>query len=110
MKVESSEESSDGGRRNIFALGFVSFFTDISSEMVFSLLPAFIIGLPGSSAAVLGIIEGVAEALGARAPSVHPNSHFPFATQRFNAFNASNIPLYALYVSEISLSPTIEIT
>ena len=50
-------------RRNIFALGFVSFFTDISSEMVFSLLPTFILGLPGSNRAILGLIEGAAEAL-----------------------------------------------
>jgi MFS family permease len=49
--------------RNLFALGFVSFFTDISSEMVFSLLPTFLLGLPGSSRAILGFIEGTAEAL-----------------------------------------------
>ncbi|RJS76348.1 MFS transporter [Candidatus Bathyarchaeota archaeon] len=49
--------------RNVFALGFVSFFTDVSSEMVFSLLPTFIIRLPGSGSAVLGLIEGVAEFL-----------------------------------------------
>jgi len=49
--------------RNLFALGFVSFFTDMSSEMVFSLLPTFLLGLPGSSIAVLGLIEGTAEAL-----------------------------------------------
>ena len=63
MKTENSEKSTTEARRNIFALGFVSFFTDISSEMVFSLLPTFILGLPGSSAAILGLIEGVAEAL-----------------------------------------------
>lgn len=49
--------------KNLFALGFVSFFTDMSSEMVFSLLPTFVIGLPGSSRAILGLIEGTAEAL-----------------------------------------------
>jgi len=49
--------------RNVFALGFVSFFTDMSSEMVFSLLPTFLLGLPGSSRALLGLIEGTAEAL-----------------------------------------------
>ena len=50
-------------KRNIFALGFTSFFTDLSSEMVLSLLPTFIISLPGSSPALLGLIEGIAEAL-----------------------------------------------
>jgi MFS family permease len=49
--------------RNIFALGFVSFFTDLSSEMVLSILPTFLLSLPGSSKAILGLIEGTAEAL-----------------------------------------------
>ena len=56
-------EKDKSSRRNIFALGFVSFFTDMSSEMVFSLLPAFLLGLPGGSTAMLGFIEGFAEAL-----------------------------------------------
>ncbi len=63
MKTKDNEEVSTTSRRNIFALGFVSFFTDISSEMVFSLLPAFLLGLPGSSRTILGLIEGTAEAL-----------------------------------------------
>lgn len=58
-----SSEKEKGGMRNIYALGLVSFFTDISSEMVFSVLPVFILSLPGSSPAFLGVIEGVAEAL-----------------------------------------------
>jgi len=49
--------------RNIFALGFVSFFTDVSTEMVLSLLPIFIVNLPGSGSAALGLIEGFAESL-----------------------------------------------
>jgi MFS family permease len=48
---------------NIYRLGFVSFFTDFSSEMVFSVLPVFILGLPGGSPASLGLIEGLAESL-----------------------------------------------
>ena len=49
--------------RNVYMLGFVSFFTDVSSEMVFSILPVFVLGLPGGSVAALGLVEGVAEAL-----------------------------------------------
>lgn len=49
--------------KNIYTLGFVSFFTDLSSELILSLLPTFIISLPGSGAALLGLIEGIAEAL-----------------------------------------------
>jgi MFS family permease len=58
-----SEKVSTSTRRNIFALGFVSFFTDMSSEMAFSILPTFLLSLPGSSIAILGFIEGTAEAL-----------------------------------------------
>jgi len=58
-----SEEVNNTSRRNIFALGAVSFFTDISSEMVFSLLPTFLLGLPGASIVILGFIEGTSEAL-----------------------------------------------
>ncbi len=47
-------------RRNIVSLGVVSLFTDISSEMLYPLMPALIKGLGGSPAA-LGLIEGVAE-------------------------------------------------
>jgi MFS family permease len=58
--VTGTEESD---MRNVYALGAVSFFTDVSSEMVFSLLPVFILSLPGGSRALLGLIEGTAEAL-----------------------------------------------
>jgi MFS family permease len=64
MAVKGSDEAGTSSRRNIFALGFVSFFTDMSSEMVFSLLPTFLLGLPGASVAILGFIEGTSEALG----------------------------------------------
>jgi len=62
-KKGNGKKTENSSLRNLFALGFVSFFTDMSSEMVFSLLPAFLLGLPGSSRAILGLIEGTAEAL-----------------------------------------------
>lgn len=62
MENQRQKKETDG-MKNVFALGFVSFFTDISSEMVFSLLPIFVVGLPGSGTEVLGIIEGAAESL-----------------------------------------------
>ncbi len=62
-KKGNGKKTKNSSVRNVFALGFVSFFTDMSSEMVFSILPAFLLGLPGSSRAVLGLIEGTAEAL-----------------------------------------------
>ena len=63
MRTKGTAKVSTNSRRNIFALGFVSFFTDLSSEMVFSILPTFLLSLPGSSRAVLGFVEGAAEAL-----------------------------------------------
>ncbi|MBU5614902.1 MFS transporter [Geomonas azotofigens] len=46
---------------NVFILGLVSFFTDVSSEMIYPLLPLFLTGLLGAGPAFLGAIEGVAE-------------------------------------------------
>jgi MFS family permease len=47
--------------RTIVALGLVSFFSDLGSEMATAVLPAFMVSL-GYSAAFLGIIEGIANA------------------------------------------------
>lgn len=47
--------------RNVLALGAVSFFTDVSSEMIYPLLPVFLTVTLGASAAALGAIEGAAE-------------------------------------------------
>ncbi len=46
----------------IWALGFVSLLMDISSEMIHSLLPLFLVGTLGVSVLAVGVIEGVAEA------------------------------------------------
>jgi MFS family permease len=46
----------------VWALGFVSLLMDISSEMIHSLLPLFMVGTLGASALMVGLIEGVAEA------------------------------------------------
>ena len=48
--------------RNVRSLGLVSFFADFSSEIVYPLFPIFITSVLGAPAAVLGLIEGVAEA------------------------------------------------
>ncbi len=48
--------------RTIWALGFVSMFMDVSSEMIHSLLPVFLVTGLGASPALVGLIEGLAEA------------------------------------------------
>lgn len=45
----------------VWVLGFVSLLMDISSEMVHSLLPLFMVGTLGASAFMVGLIEGLAE-------------------------------------------------
>jgi MFS family permease len=51
--------------RNVLALGMVSFFTDVSSEMIYPLLPAFLTATLGASAGFVGVIEGAAESVAA---------------------------------------------
>jgi len=50
-----------GVHRGIFMLGLVSFLTDLSSEMIFSVFSVFLTVILGASAALLGIIEGMAD-------------------------------------------------
>ena len=47
---------------SIWALGFVSLLMDISSEMIHSLLPVFMVTVLGTSMWAIGLIEGAAEA------------------------------------------------
>ncbi len=47
----------------ILVLGFVSLFTDISSEMVYPLLSLYLTTDLGATPAIIGIIEGIAESL-----------------------------------------------
>ena len=48
---------------NVFAFGLVSFLTDLSTEMIYPLLPAFFSGLvpPAAVAVYIGLMEGLAE-------------------------------------------------
>jgi MFS family permease len=45
----------------VWVLGFVSLLMDVSSEMIHSLLPLFMVGVLGASALTVGVIEGIAE-------------------------------------------------
>ncbi len=49
--------------RTIIILGFVSLLTDISSEMVYPLLALYLTTTLGTTPAIVGIIEGIAESL-----------------------------------------------
>jgi MFS family permease len=60
------EEPSSGRKiwgldRNVFFAGVSSFFMDVSSEMVYSLVPIFLSSVLGVNKSLIGLIEGIAE-------------------------------------------------
>src|SRR6185312_10423571 len=69
MKRNTASTDPDGRShrlgRNVYALGAVSFFTDVSSEMIYPLLPVFLTAVLGVSAGFIGAIEGAAESTAA---------------------------------------------
>lgn len=58
-----SREKDKLGFQNVVRLGYVSLFTDLSTEMILGLLPVFIHDQLGASYFLIGLIEGSAEAL-----------------------------------------------
>lgn len=48
---------------NILFLGLVSFFADISAEMVYPIIPLYLTSTFGATPALVGLIEGIAESL-----------------------------------------------
>ncbi|MBN1967093.1 MAG: MFS transporter, partial [Anaerolineae bacterium] len=48
--------------RNVWAVSLTSFFTDISSEMILTILPLFLSNVLGVRTSIIGLIEGLAEA------------------------------------------------
>ena len=48
---------------NVVLLGLVSFFSDISAEMVYPIIPLYLSAAFGATPALIGLIEGIAESL-----------------------------------------------
>ena len=48
---------------NVVLLGLVSFFTDISTEMIYPILPLYLATVLGATPVIIGVIEGIAESL-----------------------------------------------
>jgi MFS family permease len=63
MQQVAGPERATAIPRGVWALGFVSLFMDISSEMIHALLPVFLVSVLGASMAAVGLLEGAAEAL-----------------------------------------------
>jgi MFS family permease len=58
-----NKKANSTGFRNIFFLGLISFFTDLSTEMVYPLIPLYLASAFGAAPALIGVIEGIAESL-----------------------------------------------
>ncbi|MBM3897497.1 MAG: MFS transporter [Thaumarchaeota archaeon] len=52
-----------GLTRNVIVLGLISFFSDLSTEMITPVLPLFLVGVLGASYVLVGLIEGSADFL-----------------------------------------------
>jgi MFS family permease len=50
-----------GFSKNVFFTGLVSFFMDVSSEMIYPLVPLFLANVLGVNKSLIGLIEGIAE-------------------------------------------------
>ena len=63
--VEQGKQGSKRGlfgiSRNVFFLGWVSLLTDVSSEMIFTVTPLFLLNVLRVGTPVIGLIEGIAE-------------------------------------------------
>jgi MFS family permease len=55
--------SNRGVGKNVIVLGWVSLFTDLASEMLYPLVPLFVVQVLGASPGILGLIDGIAEGI-----------------------------------------------
>jgi MFS family permease len=96
--------------RNVTALGIVSLVADLSSEMVYPLIPLFVTSVLGAPVAVLGLIEGVAEAtasltrypFGRASDSLHRRRTFVFSGYGLSALG--KLILALAYVWPVALA------
>ena len=58
----NQEKKYFGFSKNVFFTGLVSFFMDVSSEMIYPLVPLFLANVLGVNKSMIGLIEGIAEA------------------------------------------------
>jgi len=79
----------------VWRLGWISFFTDMASEMIYPLLPGFILKLRGGTPFVVGLIEGIAEAV---------NSIFKVLSGRRSDRTGARKPLMAFGYTVSSLA------
>ena len=61
--MKGKNNNAHKGIHNIVILGLISCFADISSEMVYPLIPLYLTAAFGATPALVGIIEGIAESI-----------------------------------------------
>ena len=79
----------------VWRLGWISLFTDMASEMIYPLLPGFILKLRGGTPFIVGLIEGIAEAV---------NSIFKVLSGRRSDRTGARKPLMAFGYTVSSLA------
>ena len=88
--------------RAVWRLGWISLFTDMATEMIYPLLPRFILSLRGGTPFIVGLIEGIAEAV---------NSIFKVLSGRRSDRTGARKPLMAFGYTVSSLArPLIALT
>lgn len=60
-RTESISHTLHAVPRNVWATTITSFLTDVSSEMIFTLVPLFLANVLGMSTAIIGLVDGIAE-------------------------------------------------
>jgi MFS family permease len=107
LENEVSDKSLFGFSRNVINTGFVSFLTDSSVKIIYSIMPMFLLSL-GATKTSLALIEGIAESTasifkvlsGFWSDKVGRNK--PFMLVGY-AFSAIILPLYAFVVSPMQV-------
>jgi len=61
LAVDASRKRIWGLNPNVFFLGLVSLLTDVSSEMIFTLVPLFLCNVLGAATTIIGLIGGLSE-------------------------------------------------
>jgi MFS family permease len=90
--------------RGVWVLGFVSLLMDVSSELIHSLLPVFMVSALGASVLMVGVVEGIAESTAllvkvfSGALSDHTGRRKPLAVLGYG-LGALSKPLFALATS-----------
>lgn len=91
----TTEKPSTALPAGVWRLGWISFFTDLASEMIYPLLPGFILKLRGGTPFIVGLIEGIAEAV---------NSIFKVLSGRRSDRTGARKPLMAFGYTVSSLA------